>query len=266
MNQAEIILLTSFPADTTPERLAEYQECLRRNAEYEHIGQIKLFLEGDERSRQSVAKPWKQCSKVQIIPINKRATHNQLFDYANQKLKEKYVVVCNGDIWFDQESNLDRIVEIRKGAMWALTRCKYDPVTNQWVVAFTGRRGSYDSYLFKSPIKEIDVGCELEMGRYGCDTYLASKALLSGIQVANPAYSIISKHLHDVAIKSHHWYSETHKKKMTYWELPDYGIIKRSPPLTRIEQEQYLKPRPKWQLLARYHLYRRPKSYIKLKF
>ena len=124
LDRFKTILLTSFYVNVEPTRLAEYQECIRRNVRCKDIAEIILFLEGYEKSCQSV----EQDPKIHIVPTSKRTTFNQLFDYANQKLKGRYVVVCNGDIWFDSESNLNRIVEIKRGAMWALTRCKYDSV------------------------------------------------------------------------------------------------------------------------------------------
>lgn len=219
MTKVEIVLLTSFNTNVPLDRLHEYNKCLERNARCTHIDKIVLFLEDKDGKTGNTREPIYQHPKIKPILVDHRTTLNELFAYAGKNFKNVYVIVANADIYFDNESNLDRVVEMRKGAMWALTRYEWNKEKKKWSIKVG--YGSYDSFIFKPPLKKFDLAVDLEIGTRNIDSYLAAQAMNSGIQVANPAKTVVSKHFHDSLTRDHdHWSADRSKKIMR--NIPDY--------------------------------------------
>lgn len=227
-----MIIVTTIKLPADPQRAQEYNLCLRTNCENESVEKIIVFLEGEQGIELF------DHSKIEIIPIVHRAVLNRLIEYGSRRFPGKYLGVCNADICFDLGSGLEKVTELQEGSMWALAR--HHCVDGTWQPEFPPNWGSYDTFIFKAPLPEINLPLDLEVGRAGCDSYLVACAIFSGIPVANPSLSIVSKHFHSIADRSHSWFSETEGRSISYHDLPDYLEIMRIAPACSLEDISYI--------------------------
>ena len=96
-------------------------------------------------------------------------------------------MVTNGDIYFDEEvSNVERMHGLKAGELWCITR--YEPRNGMRLEAGIG----YDVFSFLVPLPDFDA--DIAVGTWGCDLYLAQKAVEAGIRVLNPSLTIVSGH------------------------------------------------------------------------
>ena len=128
--QKDIILITSFPEAASPSRRAEYNECLEINCN-SAISKVVVFFEGSAEGAEFF--PALQHDKVVVVYINERPMYSMFIDYANNHFSGDCVVVSNGDIFFDKESNIERAREIETGQVWALTRYDPDSARKEWI-------------------------------------------------------------------------------------------------------------------------------------
>ena len=116
----DIILMTSFPEATSPPRRAEYNECVEINCNNSAISKVIVFFEGSAQGVEFY--PVLQHDKVVVVFINERPMYSMFIDYANNHFSGDCVIVSNGDIFFDKESNIERAREIESGHAWALRK------------------------------------------------------------------------------------------------------------------------------------------------
>ena len=129
--QKDIILITSFPEATSPPRRAEYNECVEINCNNSAISKVIVFFEGSA-ARCGILSPSLQHDKVVVVFINERPMYSMFIDYANNHFSGDCVIVSNGDIFFDKESNIERAREIESGHAWALRRYDLDSARKEW--------------------------------------------------------------------------------------------------------------------------------------
>jgi hypothetical protein len=229
-----MIVVTTIKLPASQARVRDYVACLETNCKNPFVEKLIIFLEGWEEGSFSLF----DHSKIEIVPINYRAALNKLIEYGSKTFPGKYLTICNADIFFEPGSGLERVTELQEGSMWALAR--HHCLGGNWYPEFPPNWGSYDSFVFKAPLPKIDLPLDLEVGRAGCDSYLVARAILSGIPVANPSLSIVSKHLHSVDDRSHSWFSESEGRSISYQDLPDYHEIMKIAPACSLEEVSYI--------------------------
>ncbi|MBN4078723.1 hypothetical protein JYT96_01835 [Gammaproteobacteria bacterium AH-315-C21] len=182
-----------------------------------HFDKVIIFFE-DKDGSGHVQFPSLSNKKIELVKIDRRPTYRDFFDYANERLKNDYVIISNADIYYDGTSNIERVKEVQPNHLWAVCRYNYDTKEESWSLQGEGIQGSSDSWIFKAPI--VDFDNDILVGMAGCDSYLCQKAVEAGIIVSNPGLSIITKHEHDdMGERNRFLDSET---KATYKELPDF--------------------------------------------
>ena len=72
--------------------------------------------------------------------------------------------------------------------------------------------GTVDSYCFYAPLKKTNF--DIFLGTAGCENYLRLKAIGAGLKLLNPAFSIISRHLHIS--------EESNYSGISYFDKKDY--------------------------------------------
>ena len=140
-------------------RQNEYTYCLKKNLEYEYIEKIHLLLEKENDLQELINNKINiNNNKLNIINFNKRMYYKDAFEYANQYLENKIVVLLHSDIYL--ESGFDKIKNM-KNKMYPLARTSNIDGKN------TGRgiriynikdKGdfcvSFDGFCFSPPIKK----------------------------------------------------------------------------------------------------------------
>lgn len=203
-------LITTCFKHEMAERNLEFKHCIVKNIDNTSIDKIVIFFEGySELLSKSVEFDYMQNSKVVVIAVDFFPNFSVLFDYANDNFKHEIVMIANADIYFDETLAKVNKVRFKDNMMLFLTRYMFD-----YGDVRLQNKGSFDSYIFKSPIKPF-YG-DIRQGVYGCDSYLLQKAIEAEIKVFNPALSIKSYH--------HHFNGGHHvsRDKFAYWNQPYY--------------------------------------------
>lgn len=186
-----MILLTGFYEDADLKRCGELLDCLKRNVENDHLDEIHLFVEESiEAGELMAAHPLLAAAKIRLITQGCRVTYRDLFDYANDRLPERRVIIANADIFFDHTlARLD--THDLSGKLFCLSRWDVQPDGS---ARFFNHPASQDAWIFQAPIREFP--CDWQMGVPGCDNRLAWEAEHAGLAISNPSRSVRACHLH----------------------------------------------------------------------
>lgn len=184
-----MILLTGLYQDPDAGRRAELRECLRRNADNELIREIHVFNE-DVASVDVKSDPVLSLEKIRLIQHGRRLMYRDLFNYANQNLGGRNVVIANADIFFDESLALLESHDL-SGKLLCLSR--WD-VRADGSTVFFEHPASQDAWIFRAPIRKFRN--DFHLGLPGCENRLAWEAKHAGLKLSNPSRSIRANHLH----------------------------------------------------------------------
>ncbi len=116
-----IVLITTLHTKCNPIRAEEYKTCLLKNLDNPHIAEVKVLLESkvddDYGFLQDI-----HHKKLKIQIVKNRPYYADLFAHANEYGSGHISVVCNGDIYFDEDSNLQKSNSICLNEFWTLSR------------------------------------------------------------------------------------------------------------------------------------------------
>jgi len=212
MNRPPPILITTFNHPKTPRRVRDYNHCVGVNSSGPFF-EVVVFFEGNLSQRASF--PSFEEQRVQLVSTEGRPLLSRILAFANDRFPESPIVVANGDICFQPDSQVERVHEIRHGEFWALTRYNRRP---DGTLYREPQAASFDSFIFRTPIcpRRFDI----HLGVLGCDGYIVQKALESGMAVANPCLSIISTHI-DSKVENNYKIGKA-GSAWTYWDKPDF--------------------------------------------
>lgn len=208
------ILITTLHTSCDPRRATEYLACLHANLAHPAIDSIKVLLETKNDRDYGFLHDIKH-EKLEIITTDKRPFFSDLFALANQCGANQVAVICNADIYFDQDSNLERAHEIDNRQFWTISR--YDEQEdNKWEITPLAAEGSHDCWIFRTPISQFPS--EYHLGIIGCDQIIAQRAVEAGFLVLNPCLTIQQRHLHRHDIRN----NTLDRKGRTYWNDKDF--------------------------------------------
>jgi FkbM family methyltransferase len=184
-------LVTAYYSDPKPARRDEFLECVRRNAANPLFGELHVFCEDG-------TPPGLDDPKVRAVPLGRRATYRDLFDYANRNLAGWRVVVANADIYFGDDLRRLDAYDL-DGKLLCLSR--WD-VQADGSARFFEHGESQDAWVFVAPVRPFP--CDFHFGVPGCDNRLAWEAAQAGLQVENPGRSLRAYHLHLSGVRRYH--------------------------------------------------------------
>jgi hypothetical protein len=232
------ILLTTLYTPCKPERAQEFKTCLERNLARPEIESVKVFLEIQDKNTGCGYLDGFCHEKLEIIPVHHRSTYAEMIAVGNNYGNNQVIIIANGDIYFDQNSALERSAEITTGEFWTLSR--YEPTNDGgWKLFHIATAGAHDCWIFRTPLQPFQNNYQL--GIQGCDLFMAQRAIESGLRVLNPCQSIRPRHLHQVPGVRNHKLDPI--RKTNYWHDPEYapfGTQTYSPQPCSLEKPAYL--------------------------
>ncbi|KZL50957.1 MULTISPECIES: hypothetical protein [Cyanophyceae] len=214
------ILLTTLYTSCKPERAEEFLTCLHRNLAHPYIEAVKVFLEIKDQDTDYGYLNGFSHEKLEIIPVHHRSTYAELIAVANNWGTDQVAIIVNGDIYFDENSALERSAEITTGEFWTLSR--YEPTPDGgWKLFHIATAGAHDCWIFRTPLPAFKNNYQL--GIQGCDLFMAQRAIEAGFKVLNPCFTILARHLHQVAGVRNHKLDPI--RKINYWHDPEYAPL-----------------------------------------
>lgn len=197
-----INLVTSFfnkntDNDILIKRNNEYNVTLIKNLESEYIKKIHLFIEDDYSLyilNNIIEKKEEYNNKIIKIIFNKQPMYSDFFKYSFDNLKDELVMISNSDIYLDKCNNdiLNKYI-IEKNNVFSLTRHENEidkPLIDNFM-------GSYDSFIFKSPLKDdIYLRSSFTQNNWGSENLVISLIRNNGYEILNPCHQIKIIHNH----------------------------------------------------------------------
>ena len=194
-----INLITSFfnkNIESYKERNEEYNNTLINNLKCDYIEKIHLFLEDaySEEILDNLINQENIKNKIIKIYYNKQPTYSDFFQYANNNLNNKIIMVSNSDIYLNNyDDELIKYYIENKNNIFCLTRFENEidkPLIDHY-------QGSHDSFIFKSPInKNIIDNSNFKQNIWGSENIIIWLFYKNNYKLFNPCNQIKIIHLH----------------------------------------------------------------------
>lgn len=204
-------LFTTMREYENPDRMAEISYVLDKNCNNKFIDEIIILFQGFKEENKDKF-PILKHEKVKIQNIDSRCSYNQIFQECNKMPAGRKCIVSNSDIFFDDNIEYLYCLDYRR-LFIALTR--HDKYSGEDKYEIKNNQGSYDSYVFSSPIEIPDV--EIFFGINGCDSWLVRKMFNKGYRILNPCLNIPSYHYHNCGVGGTSFDDGT-----SYWHVSGY--------------------------------------------
>jgi hypothetical protein len=189
-----VILVVGLYQERDAARMGELVECARRNLANDAIHEVHFLLEDGFAPGPDFLGGG---PKAKLVRHGRRVTYRTMFDYANQQLPRRRVIIANSDIYFDH--TLARLDDVDlKGQLLCLSRWN---VHADGVSRFFEHSFSQDAWIFETPIREFS--CDWHLGVLGCENRLAHEAAQAGLNLSNPSRSVRAHHLHLSAVHNY---------------------------------------------------------------
>ena len=202
-----INLITSFFRPENTDRLNELMTCLKNNIDSKYIKKIYLFMECKEDIEFLKKEIIITRNKIQLILWNKQPFYGDYLNLVNQ-LKGEICMISNSDIWLKScDTDLINLVKTNKNIGYALTRHDIDSSGNFKLKQESWNEitdiGSFDSFIFKSPIFVDYKLIKHIQNRPGSEHVFKTELEEYNIKFYNPSTSIIIIHEHQSNIRNY---------------------------------------------------------------
>lgn len=225
------VLITTLYNEQDNARRQEYITCMEKNLSNDAIDTVHVLYDTAKDNQDASVLSYLKTKPVHITFIKGRATYGMCFDLARELYKNRKVVVCNADIFFDDTLKLLDTYDLTDHFL-ALTRWnvlkdgsieifkQYDSFGN---FSHILSESSHDAWLFVSPLRKFNNE-QFCLGIMDCDAAIAYQAQASGLHVLNPCLSILSYHLHLSGLRHYnakdHPYAQFPKMAVPWIALP----------------------------------------------
>jgi hypothetical protein len=214
-------LITQVYEPTDPARRLELAFCLAKNLRNPRIAKIHVLVESarDGTFASSIAS-LVDASKLHVQILGRRLRFSDAEQYAASSLPNRAVILCNADIFFDEDSlrrlgdakTLDLDRRVLALLRWEWT-CGFD-ITRMDLKTLVAaaqamegmeevcerlrpRADSQDAWIFRAPLPALQT-FDTELGRPRCDNRLAFVLGSAGYDVVNPAFALRPRHVQRV--------------------------------------------------------------------
>ena len=198
------VLITTGYNETNAQRMAEYIMCIQRNVKSALFREIIMLIEGECKHFENLG--------IKLVRIGWRQTYGDMFNLANQ-YTDPYVVVANGDIFFDNTLKLLDKHDM-SNRFYAISR--KDLQSDERLSTPHNPCRSQDAWIFKPPLRKFFS--DIPVAKPGCDQRVSWEAKNAGLLVRNPCFSINAIHMHRSKIRSYSWSRD--RLPGPYLELP----------------------------------------------
>ncbi len=230
-------LITTYYISENNDRQNEIKKCLIKNIQNQYIQ--KIYLLNSEIYNLDFIKSFDINNKVIQIQIYDEyendskniLKYSDAIDFINNNLYESLCILANSDIYFND--TLSKInYETMHGKFYALLR--YDEEINGKKTIFKRhdipRDDSQDSWIFNSPLLINLTSINFHFGTLGCDSIFANAIHENTLlKISNPAYDIITTHVHQTQFRSYNCDNRIHGKyaliKPTHLDIDDNNVI-----------------------------------------
>jgi len=172
-------VLIQYCNDPRPERMAEYDECVRRNLANPHVKAVHNLVE------HGVAVPREFTEHPRYVEhrVTSWLTYEAAFAYANAALPDEIVALTNLDIFLDPTSDWARAEAMLRGSntVFCQGRTEYSPDGSTYkdpAFAALALATTQDAWVFKTPVTVAN--CGFELGTLGCDNAIADRLMRAG--------------------------------------------------------------------------------------
>jgi hypothetical protein len=190
--------------DESIQRNNEITQCLKYNIANELISKIYLYVDDSDAKMKALELDDK--NKVEIISVGVQPLCSQLFQFANDNLKEELCMVSNSDIYL-YKCDLDCFIRMKDKDVFALSR--HEKNLKCEVLGF----GSHDSFIFKSPVHIENIQNLAHIQNVGgSDDSIVNNLIDSGNNLYNPCFQIMIVHLHESKFRTYNSEKIAHGK------------------------------------------------------
>lgn len=202
-------VLIQYCNDPRADRMAEYDECVRRNLANPHIKAVHNLVEPH------VAVPAEFTGHPRYVEhrVARWLTYQAAFDYANATLPGEIVALVNLDIFLDPASDWPRAEAMLHGSqsVFCLARTEFGADGASWrdpAFASLAFSTTQDAWVFKAPITVPN--CDFEIGTLGCDNAIADRLMRAGYVPVNALNHFKIFHYDRVREKTARTMTDTH--------------------------------------------------------
>lgn len=168
-------LITTLYNEINEIRLKEYLICLNHHQKNQFIEKIVIFYDDSKGQNVNLQEHIANLNKIEVVQCTGHPYFINLFNYSNQYLNKKNIIICNSDIIFDH--TLHKLENINlENKIYALTRWDYVDETSATPRLQKGEimNSSKDSWIFQTPfnidlVKNNDEFKKIQLGTWNCD-------------------------------------------------------------------------------------------------
>lgn len=200
-NDVKIILIHSYYYEKNDTRRGELETVLSLNANNNYVNKIYLLIETKQfKLFENYDFLPIQSNKIVLIPVSKQPTYQQLFQYANEIMKNNtntIVVIQNSDIVCTE--SIRYAVCVKENQVYALSRYERPCGSSNYQPEQCNRyeSSSHDLFIFKSPIPEpIIQQLNFTQNHWGAENVVIYQLKKGSFDVINPCYTIQCVHNH----------------------------------------------------------------------
>lgn len=173
ISNLKFICITTLYNETNESRLNEYIISLEHHKKNQFIEKIIVFYDNSNGKNDVLFDYFSTNSKIEIIECFDRPYFVDIFKYANNNFSNKKIILCNGDIIFDNSLHKFDSINL-ENKIYAITRWDFvDEVTPKPRIKNDKiMHSSKDSWIFESSLVLNDVNSEMnniKMGTWNCD-------------------------------------------------------------------------------------------------
>ena len=136
---------------------------------------------------------------IKLSFVKGRTTFGQCFNIANTSYPNQNIIIANADIYFNETLNYLDEYDLSDKFL-CLTRWDVEPNGN--LKYFANSIGSYDVWIFKTPIRKF-LYDQIKLGTLNCDGAIAHQARVVGLKTSNPCKTVQCCHLHLSPIRNY---------------------------------------------------------------
>lgn len=176
-------------------RETELKTALNNNLENQSIHRIHLFLDKELDKEYIDSLATEKREKIVIIKIGSQPLYSDLFNYANENLKNEICLITNGDISLQTSIEPKFIYLLKNNYIFALTRYEQDKTS----LLISDYDGSHDMFIFKSPLnKGIERLIQHKQNIWGSENRVIDILFSYKYKLINPCFQIKIVHHHDM--------------------------------------------------------------------